>query len=439
MKTIFLDIDGVLKPALDSSDGPHGLNTNCLDRFNQLAEELNAQVVISSDWRHSLTLPEFNELLNNRVIGKTGYIPHAGGGRLGNRFMEIHEYCLKNNITDYIVIDDTPNELFGMTRSAWTFYFINGWIDEPLTEKVCEQIRHCKNEPFPMQAWGDLSNVIRSNSVGIGWYDLVREFVFQSKPIHAFLKKRYSFFGRDGGLKTAHVRLDGVDPAVAEYLESLKEKSKNICELCGDPGSVYILPLLQKWVRCESHRYVAVREYGAVEQFARLIADEMPAVFCISQLYFDGFKLVEDDLVEKSVIKRLAKGIYTRSSDRPIFVHELIEAMKLQYGVTCYPRGHFALNEIGYEYEAGVAPYHWYADFLLPEAQLVIEHGKQRFEFIRTEVPFDFQDYESNQLYLALKDVRVLEDVKLSRVMYKHGEDMLDKVIEYIERKRKNV
>lgn len=49
IKVIFLDIDGVLRPATQS-----GFNKRCVGYINQLVDESGAKVVLSSTWRYNM-------------------------------------------------------------------------------------------------------------------------------------------------------------------------------------------------------------------------------------------------------------------------------------------------------------------------------------------------------------------------------------------------
>ena len=121
MKTIFLDIDGVLRT--DASDRylsevtGQPIPKSVFDRLfsnrsisilNEIIYITDAKVVITSTWRVQHTLEELIEKFKIRgfrghIIDKTNII--------GNRGEEIQEWLDTNSVNKYVVIDDSVKDI----------------------------------------------------------------------------------------------------------------------------------------------------------------------------------------------------------------------------------------------------------------------------------------------------------------------------------------
>ena len=78
MKVIFLDIDGVLNSDTDFFElrkfghpvneikGSKVINRGCLALLQQIIEDTDAKIVLSSTWRHHYTLEEMHEMFTAR-------------------------------------------------------------------------------------------------------------------------------------------------------------------------------------------------------------------------------------------------------------------------------------------------------------------------------------------------------------------------------------
>lgn len=107
-KTIFLDFDGVLHGEGANSKGFFE-HVNIFCNFLRPYKE-NVQVVISSSWREERTLEQlkeiFHEDLREIFIGVTPQLPIEESYAIGGREKEILLYCQKNNIVDWVALDD---------------------------------------------------------------------------------------------------------------------------------------------------------------------------------------------------------------------------------------------------------------------------------------------------------------------------------------------
>ena len=128
-KIIFLDIDGVLATTKEYGKSrhkfhakyneakelniPYSYNPGCVKIFNEIIEQTNADIVITSDWRLNWSLSELNYIfkfngINKLPIDVTNDNPVSLSDNTRNRASEIREYVNENKIENYIVIDDLP-------------------------------------------------------------------------------------------------------------------------------------------------------------------------------------------------------------------------------------------------------------------------------------------------------------------------------------------
>ena len=76
--------------------------------LNEILSYTRSKIVVTSNWRLSLSLTELKEIFRtegiyNEVIGKTGIDVTRGE--------EISEWIRTNNVTDYVVIDDQVSDI----------------------------------------------------------------------------------------------------------------------------------------------------------------------------------------------------------------------------------------------------------------------------------------------------------------------------------------
>ena len=102
---VFLDIDGVLAP-IHRWDRYGDLDPECIRVLNEIVADAEADVVVSSTWRHGKTVTELQEMLEaagfiGRVIDKTpAGVPGAG------RSDEIASWLAEHTVGGYVIIDD---------------------------------------------------------------------------------------------------------------------------------------------------------------------------------------------------------------------------------------------------------------------------------------------------------------------------------------------
>jgi hypothetical protein len=127
MKTIFLDIDGVLatntqfsmnrakfwrrNPNMEELNVPYPWDKGAVDVFNEILEATGAEIILSSDWKLYFSLNNLNEIfqfngVNKSPIGVTSNLFIASGNLEMTRAGEIKEYITEHNIENYVVIDD---------------------------------------------------------------------------------------------------------------------------------------------------------------------------------------------------------------------------------------------------------------------------------------------------------------------------------------------
>ena len=102
---VFLDIDGVLAP-IHHWDRYGDLDPGCIRVLNEIVAGAEADVVVSSTWRHGKTVTELQEMLEaagfvGRVIDKTP-IGALGAGRSD----EIASWLVEHAVGGYVIIDD---------------------------------------------------------------------------------------------------------------------------------------------------------------------------------------------------------------------------------------------------------------------------------------------------------------------------------------------
>jgi hypothetical protein len=115
MKVIFLDIDGVLNNSSCWSTRPisNSFAKECVEAFNDIIIETNADIVISSSWR---TLFKFDELIDilssagvaGNIIDKTPVVRFSGGRRGDEivRWLDRASEEVGFKIERFVILDD---------------------------------------------------------------------------------------------------------------------------------------------------------------------------------------------------------------------------------------------------------------------------------------------------------------------------------------------
>ena len=104
-RVVFLDIDGVLAP-IRQWDRYGDLDPACIRVLNEIVAFGEADVVVSSTWRHGKTVAELQEMLDAEgfagcVLDKT---PTSVNG--ASRGEEIAAWLAQNAVGGYVIIDD---------------------------------------------------------------------------------------------------------------------------------------------------------------------------------------------------------------------------------------------------------------------------------------------------------------------------------------------
>ena len=104
-RVVFLDIDGVLAP-IRQWDRYGDLDPACIQVLNEIVAGGEADVVVSSTWRHGKTVADLQEMLDAQgfkgcVLDKTP--ADVNGGKRGD---EIAAWLAQNAVGGYVIIDD---------------------------------------------------------------------------------------------------------------------------------------------------------------------------------------------------------------------------------------------------------------------------------------------------------------------------------------------
>jgi hypothetical protein len=125
--TLFLDIDGVLatnkqymmnkkkfqdkNPVAKELRILYPFDPKCVKIFNEILDETGADIVLSSDWKYHWNLEDLDKIfkfngVNKSPIDTTINEDVSMGNITKNRAYQVGEYIQRNNITNYVVIDD---------------------------------------------------------------------------------------------------------------------------------------------------------------------------------------------------------------------------------------------------------------------------------------------------------------------------------------------
>ena len=162
MRTIFLDIDGVLatdrefmmnrnkfmqkNPWARELRVPYGWNKECVTIFNEILEATDATIVLSSDWRMHWELEDLNKIfIGNGVIKSPEFVTHQYKRKMSSdleddRSYQIKEWVNHNKPEKWVVIDDLDlsslGENFILTRSS------EGLKQTGLKEKIIKKLNN---------------------------------------------------------------------------------------------------------------------------------------------------------------------------------------------------------------------------------------------------------------------------------------------------------
>lgn len=163
MKVMFLDHDGVIclstewgsrfknKDGLDSTFDR--FNDKAIKILNQIIDETDCEIVISSDWRYHATLSQMKELYKIRGIKKSpiDYTPEISKNSLENmaedRSIEIKNWLkLHPEVTHWVAVDDldmkekygpiSGNLIRGLSNFVHTPRSVEGIKQSGIKEKI---------------------------------------------------------------------------------------------------------------------------------------------------------------------------------------------------------------------------------------------------------------------------------------------------------------
>lgn len=153
---IFLDIDGVLNCELfyesrikdPTQDSSYHKNNICKDRIlllNDLCNDINAKIVISSTWRKGRSVEELQKIMNDcggtfEIIDKTDNLNTVRGVEIqkwlkDNISVETHG-CHYSDFNKYAIIDDDSDMLLEQSQHYFQTDFYSG-----LTNNTCYRIK----------------------------------------------------------------------------------------------------------------------------------------------------------------------------------------------------------------------------------------------------------------------------------------------------------
>lgn len=138
MKPIFfLDIDGVLATDYELFDiitkdfmndntwakelnVPYPFNKDCVNAFNNILINTDAEIVLSSDWKIHWTLEQLNIIFKENGVIKSP-IDITSKKRISytnyekDRAYQIEKYIKDNNIEKYVIVDDMLIDIYFYT------------------------------------------------------------------------------------------------------------------------------------------------------------------------------------------------------------------------------------------------------------------------------------------------------------------------------------
>lgn len=106
---IFLDIDGVLNSYITKN----AFDSQCVANFNILLEKTNADVILSSSWRHLIyngmfSIKGFEFLLKSHGVSnlKLAGMTEDDTSECSKRIDQINNYVKEHNLKNYVALDD---------------------------------------------------------------------------------------------------------------------------------------------------------------------------------------------------------------------------------------------------------------------------------------------------------------------------------------------
>ena len=105
MRVLFTDIDGVLNPHWRTKWSKPAISI-----YNQLCEQFDLKIVITSTWRLNHTKEQLNTIFKQQGINFEIYdfTPHIDQA---DRGIEIKEWLKNNAVDNFVIIDDKTSDI----------------------------------------------------------------------------------------------------------------------------------------------------------------------------------------------------------------------------------------------------------------------------------------------------------------------------------------
>ena len=155
MKVIFLDIDGVLNtPSSESRCGEYiGIDDEKVEKLKKIVEKTKAEIVLISTWKKYWRkeeklkpLQDYSATYLDEKLAKQGLkaidkTKDKADGRYLSRGESILEYVCRNNVENYIILDDCQFDYDGcdLTDNYIKTNQIEG-LSEQQVKAACETL-----------------------------------------------------------------------------------------------------------------------------------------------------------------------------------------------------------------------------------------------------------------------------------------------------------
>ena len=155
MKVIFLDVDGVLNtPSSESRCGEYiGIDDEKVEKLKKIVEKTKAEIVLISTWKKYwrkeeklMPLQDYSANYLDEKLAKQGLkaidkTKDKADGRYLSRGESILEYVYRNNVENYIILDDCQFDYDGcdLTDNYIKTNQIEG-LSEQQVKAACETL-----------------------------------------------------------------------------------------------------------------------------------------------------------------------------------------------------------------------------------------------------------------------------------------------------------
>ena len=155
MKVIFLDIDGVLNtPSSESRCGEYiGIDDEKVEKLKKIVEKTKTEIVLISTWKKYWRKEEklkplqdysanyLDEKLAKQGLKAIDKTKDKADGRYLSRGESILEYVYRNNVENYIILDDCQFDYDGcdLTDNYIKTNQIE-WLSEQQVKAACETL-----------------------------------------------------------------------------------------------------------------------------------------------------------------------------------------------------------------------------------------------------------------------------------------------------------